>query len=64
MSAVTDEIGSNRSAAQLRTGALGLVEIIGQSLAAIAPLPPTATLSVPTTFVTDNAEPATAVVPL
>jgi amino acid transporter len=47
MSAVTDEIGSNGSAAQLRTGALGLVEIIGQSLAAIAPtLTPALNISV------------------
>jgi len=37
MSAATDEIGSVKSVPQLRTGALGLVEIIGQSLAAIAP---------------------------
>src|ERR1700736_859049 len=47
MSAVTDEIGNNRSAVQLRTGALGLVEIIGQSLAAIAPtLTPALNISV------------------
>lgn len=35
--ATTDEIGSVKSAAQLRGGALGLIEIIGQSLAAIGP---------------------------
>jgi len=37
MSAVTDEIGTDNSAPRLRTGALGLIEVIGQSLAAIAP---------------------------
>jgi amino acid transporter len=37
MSAATEEIGSVESTSQLRTGALGLIEIIGQSLAAIGP---------------------------
>ena len=37
MSAATEEISSDKSAPQLRSGALGLVEVIGQSLAAIAP---------------------------
>jgi amino acid transporter len=47
MSAVTDEIGNDKSAPQLRIGALGLVEIIGQSLAAIAPtLTPALNISV------------------
>jgi amino acid transporter len=36
MSAATDKIGGS-AAPQLRTGALGLIEVIGQSLAAIAP---------------------------
>src|SRR5882757_1887269 len=36
MSAATDKIGGS-AAPQLRTGALGLLEVIGQSLAAIAP---------------------------
>src|SRR5260370_40238491 len=35
MSAATDNI--SHAAPQLRTGALGLIEVIGQSLAAIAP---------------------------
>jgi amino acid transporter len=47
MSAAADEIGSDDSAPQLRTGALGLVEIVGQSLAAIAPtLTPALNISV------------------
>ena len=37
MSASTDDVGGENSAAQLRAGALGLVEVINQSLAAIAP---------------------------
>jgi amino acid transporter len=47
MSAAADEIGDARSAPQLRTGTLGLVEIVGQSLAAIAPtLTPALNISV------------------
>ncbi|MEA3149448.1 MAG: hypothetical protein QOD56_387 [Gammaproteobacteria bacterium] len=46
MSAAADEIDA-RSAPQLRTGTLGLVEIVGQSLAAIAPtLTPALNISV------------------
>jgi amino acid transporter len=37
MSAATDQIATEKSAVPLRTGALGLIEVIGQSLAAIAP---------------------------
>jgi amino acid transporter len=47
MSAAAGEIVDNKSASQLRTGALGLVEIVGQSLAAIAPtLTPALNISV------------------
>jgi amino acid transporter len=47
MSAATDALSSEKSAPQLRTGALGLVEVIGQSLAAIAPtLTPALNISV------------------
>jgi amino acid transporter len=42
-----EQIGDDRSAVQLRAGALGLVEIVGQSLAAIAPtLTPALNISV------------------
>jgi len=47
MSAAADGIGNDDSTAQLRTGALGLVEVVGQSLAAIAPtLTPALNISV------------------
>ena len=47
MSATVDEIADAESAPQLRSGALGLVEIVGQSLAAIAPtLTPALNISV------------------
>ncbi|MGA2188707.1 MAG: APC family permease [Steroidobacteraceae bacterium] len=47
MSAATDEIAGVKSAPQLRSGALGLVEVVGQSLAAIAPtLTPALNISV------------------
>jgi amino acid transporter len=47
MSAATDELDAAGTPHQLRTGALGLVEIIGQSLAAIAPtLTPALNISV------------------
>jgi amino acid transporter len=47
MSVIADEIGEKKSVTQLRTGALGLVEIVGQSLAAIAPtLTPALNISV------------------
>ena len=47
MSVAADEIGAGVPAAQLRTGALGVVEIVGQSLAAIAPtLTPALNISV------------------
>lgn len=47
MSATADELDSDATAPQLRTGALGLVEIIGQSLAAIGPtLTPALNISV------------------
>ena len=47
MSATADEIGSDESVPQLRSGVLGLVEIVGQSLAAIAPtLTPALNISV------------------
>ncbi len=47
MGVAADEIGDGVPAARLRTGALGLVEIIGQSLAAIAPtLTPALNISV------------------
>src|ERR1700724_4424910 len=46
MSAATDKLG-DQAAPQLRTGALGLIEVIGQSLAAIAPtLSPALNISV------------------
>ncbi len=37
MSAAADGLGNEKTVPQLRTGALGLVEVVGQSLAAIAP---------------------------
>ncbi len=37
MSAAADGIGDEKTVPQLRTGVLGLVEVVGQSLAAIAP---------------------------
>jgi amino acid transporter len=37
MSAAADEFGNDKSVTRLRAGALGLVEVVGQSLAAIAP---------------------------
>ena len=47
MSAAADQIATVETAPQLRTGALGLVEIVGQSLAAIAPtLTPALNISV------------------
>jgi amino acid transporter len=47
MSVAAEKIGDVKAAAQLRTGALGLVEIVGQSLAAIAPtLTPALNISV------------------
>jgi amino acid transporter len=47
MSAAADDMVSDESTAQLRSGALGLVEIVGQSLAAIAPtLTPALNISV------------------
>ena len=47
MSAAVDEIVSGDAAPQLRGGALGLIEIVGQSLAAIAPtLTPALNISV------------------
>jgi amino acid transporter len=47
MSTATDEIITDESAPRLRTGALGLIEVIGQSLAAIAPtLTPALNISV------------------
>jgi amino acid transporter len=47
MSAAADDMASDESAPQLRSGALGLVEIVGQSLAAIAPtLTPALNISV------------------
>jgi amino acid transporter len=47
MSAATDELGTDRTVHRLRTGALGLVEMIGQSLAAIGPtLTPALNISV------------------
>lgn len=47
MSAAADEIATVEAAPQLRTGVLGLVEIVGQSLAAIAPtLTPALNISV------------------
>src|SRR6202171_928843 len=46
MSAATEKIG-DQAAPQLRTGALGLIEVVGQSLAAIAPtLTPALNISV------------------
>jgi amino acid transporter len=47
MSAAVNDIGAESSAPRLRTGVLGLVEIVGQSLAAIAPtLTPALNISV------------------
>jgi amino acid transporter len=47
MSVAADEIRSDEPAVQLRSGALGLVEVVGQSLAAIAPtLTPALNISV------------------
>ena len=47
MSAAANEFGTGNAAPQLRTGALGLIEMVGQSLAAIAPtLTPALNISV------------------
>jgi amino acid transporter len=47
MSAATDELDAPRTTHPLRSGALGLIEIVGQSLAAIAPtLTPALNISV------------------
>jgi amino acid transporter len=47
MSVITDELPREESAPRLRSGALGLVEVVGQSLAAIAPtLTPALNISV------------------
>jgi len=47
MSVTADEIASDDSAPKLRSGALGLIEVVGQSLAAIAPtLTPALNISV------------------
>jgi amino acid transporter len=47
MSAAADEIGNDKAAPRLRGGVLGLLEIVGQSLAAVAPtLTPALNISV------------------